>query len=97
MSEQITVTFAEIQATEEKVQSTVSSVNTQLSDLKAFLAPMVSTWTGAASESYQALQNQWDSAANDLNLVLAAIGRAVGEANAGFQSTESSNAARFNA
>lgn len=95
VSDQIFVTFGELQATQEHVQSTVSSVNTALSDLKSYLQPMVSTWTGSAADNYNALQAKWDQSANDLNQVLAAIGRALGQANEGFQTTESSNAARF--
>ena len=95
MSDQIKVTFAQLQATQEQVQGTVTSVNGLLGDLKSYLAPMVSTWTGAAAENYNARQAQWDQAANDLNEVLAAIGRALGSANEGFQSTESQNASRF--
>lgn len=95
MSDQIKVTFAELQATQEKTQSTVTAVNGQLDDLKNYLRPLVSTWTGAAAEAYNAKQQQWDSAATDLNSVLAAIGKALGAANEGYQATESSNAARF--
>lgn len=95
MSDQIKVTFGELQATQEKTQATVTSINGQLDDLKSYLAPLVSTWTGAAAESYNAKQKQWDSAAADLNNVLAAIGRALGSANEGYQATESANASRF--
>jgi 6 kDa early secretory antigenic target len=95
VSDNIKVTFAELQATQEHTQSTVNAINTSLQDLKQYLAPMVSTWTGAAAESYNAKQAQWDQAANDLNQVLAAIGRALGQANEGFQTTESQNASRF--
>ena len=73
----------------------VGSVNGSLADLKSYLQPMVSTWSGTASEAYNAKQAQWDQAANDLNEVLSAIGRALGAANEGFQQTEHSNASRF--
>lgn len=95
MSDQIKVTFAQVQATQDHAQSTVNAMNTALQDLKAYLAPMVATWQGQAAENYHAKQAQWDQAATDLNQVLAAIGRALGSANAGFQTTESQNASRF--
>lgn len=95
MSDQIKVTFGQLQATQEQVQGTVASVNGLLGDLKSYLAPMVATWTGQAAENYNAKQAQWDQASNDLNEVLAAIGRALGSANEGFQTTENQNASRF--
>jgi early secretory antigenic target protein ESAT-6 len=95
VSDQIKVTFAQIQATQERAQSTVASINSSLQDLKSYLAPMVSTWEGQAAQNYHAKQTQWDRAAYDLNQVLSAIGRALGSANEGFQNTESMNARRF--
>ena len=95
VSDQIKVTFGQLQATQEHTQQTVASMNSQLQDLKSYLAPLVSTWEGQAAENYNAKQRQWDTAANDLNEVLAAIGRALGSVNEGYQSTESQNASRF--
>ena len=95
MSDQIKVTFAQVQATQEHARSTVASMNNSLQDLKSYLAPMVSTWDGQAAQNYQAKQARWDQAAYGLNEVLAAIGRALGTANDGFQRTESQNASRF--
>lgn len=95
MSSPIKVTFSQLAATQDQVRNTVANINTQLADLKNYLAPMVSTWTGAAAENYNAAQAQWDRAANDLNAVLSAIGNALGEANDGYQATERSNASRW--
>ena len=95
MSDQVKVTFAQVQATQERAQSTVASINNSLQDLKSYLAPMVSTWEGQAAQNYRARQAQWDHAAHDLNQVLGAIGRSLGSANEGFPSTESQNARRF--
>ena len=95
VSDHIKVTFAQVQATQEHAQSTVANINNSLADLKSYLAPLVQTWEGAAAQNYNAKQQQWDQAANDLNEVLSAIGRALGAANEGFQSTESQNASRF--
>ena len=91
MSE-ILVTFSAISAAEGDVAATSQSINGQLDDLKAYLAPMVATWTGTAAENYQAKQRQWDEAATELNAILAQIGRALGTAGEDFASAESSNA-----
>lgn len=90
-SGEIKVTFSAIAAAEGDVNATVGRINTQLEDLKRFLAPMVSTWTGAAAESYQATQRKWDTSAADLALVLQQIGVKLGEANRTYQDTEKRN------
>jgi WXG100 family type VII secretion target len=95
MSSPIKVTFSQLAATQDQVRNTVSNINTQLADLKNYLAPMVSTWSGSAAENYNAAQAQWDRAAADLNAVLHAIGNALGQANEGYQATEKSNASRW--
>lgn len=94
MSE-IGVNFGSLSGTQQRVAMTSTQITSQLDDLKRFLAPMVSTWTGDAATAYGEKQRQWDAAAADLNTVLGAIGKAVGQANDGYQSTERANAARF--
>lgn len=95
MSGEVRVTFGELSAAQSSISSTVNAVNNQLDDLKSFLAPMVSTWEGTAAETYNALQRQWDTAAADLNQVLAQIATAVGTANEQYQAAESANTSRF--
>ena len=94
MSE-ILVTFSAIQQGQADVASTAGNLNGQLGDLKAYLAPMVSTWSGAAAENYNAKQRQWDEAAQALNEILAQIGRALGSAGDDFQAAENSNASMW--
>ena len=92
---QIGADFGRLAVTQEHIVSTVGQVNGQLADLKSYLAPLVGSWEGEASASYQALQQQWDRASEDLNAVLARIGAALAETNSDFQATEKANAARF--
>jgi WXG100 family type VII secretion target len=94
MSE-ILVTFGEIAAAQQNVASTAQRLNAQLDDLKRYLAPMVASWTGLAADDYRAKQRQWDTAATDLNQVLAQIGVALGQANEGYQQVERANASRW--
>jgi len=95
MSGHMKVTFGELAAGQQNITGTVNAVNGQLDDLKSFLAPMVATWEGSAAETYNALQRQWDTAAADLNQVLAQIATAVGTANDAYQQAESTNTSRF--
>jgi WXG100 family type VII secretion target len=88
---QILVTFGALSQAQADIQSVSNNLNQELGDLKAYLAPMVSTWTGAASSEYQAKQAQWDSAAAELNQILSRIGVAVGQALANYETTEKTN------
>lgn len=91
----VKVTFGELQAAQQNITGTVNAVNGQLDDLRSFLAPMVSTWEGQAAETYNALQRQWDTAAAELNQVLAQIATAVGTANDAYNQAEQANTNRF--
>lgn len=92
---EIKVTFAALQTAQGDVTATAGRITTQLDDLKRLLAPMVTSWSGAASDDYQVKQRQWDAAAADLTAVLARIGVALGAANESYQQVENANAARW--
>lgn len=92
---EVLVTFGEIEAGRGNVASTASRVQQTLDDLKQFLAPLVSTYTGSAAEAWQAKQAEWDRAAGEIQQVLASIGVALGTANEAYQQAEHSNAARW--
>lgn len=95
MVDQIAIDFQRLAATQEHIAQTVTSMNTTLSDLKAFIKPLTVTWTGEASTHYQALQAKWDSSAADLNVVLGRIAAALAEANAQMQAAERKIASTF--
>jgi 6 kDa early secretory antigenic target len=92
---QIKVSFGGLQAAAGNISSQASKVQGSLDDLKSYLAPLVAGWTGNASEQYQAHQKQWDTAAADLQQVLAAIGVAVQRAAEDYADGERANAARW--
>ncbi|MCW0214644.1 MAG: WXG100 family type VII secretion target [Pseudonocardia sp.] len=94
MSE-IKVTFGELAAAQTSVAGTAQRINARLEDLRRRLAPLAATWQGRAATDYAAKQKQWDTAAADLNAVLARIGVALGTANDGYQQVERTNAARW--
>jgi early secretory antigenic target protein ESAT-6 len=95
MSQPIKVTFGEIAGAQQNVAGTAQKMNAQLEDLQRTLQPLVATWQGEAATDYQAKKKQWDTAAADLNQVLAQIGTALGQANEGYQQTERVNASRW--
>ncbi|WP_175420486.1 WXG100 family type VII secretion target [Rhodococcus sp. SGAir0479] len=77
--------FGQIEALKLRIDSIQAQMNGKLDDLKTHIAPMVAEWEGSASEAYQAQQAKWDSAALELNQILDAVGRVVGQGNADMQ------------
>lgn len=94
MSE-IKVTFAGIDGARGNVMTAAGKLNTQLEELKRYLAPMVAQWDGQAATEYGVQQRKWDTAAAELTAVLSQIGVALGAANDGYQQVERANAGRW--
>ncbi len=92
MADHILVTFGAVSQASADAASTAASLNAQLADLKAYLAPLVAAWEGQAASDYAAKQAQWDAAQQGLNDVLAQISRAVGTAHDTYTQTEATNA-----
>lgn len=92
MPDHILVTFGAVQQASADAAGTAANLNAQLADLKAYLAPMVAAWQGAAASDYAAKQAQWDAAQQGLNEVLQQISRAVGSAHDTYSQTEATNA-----
>lgn len=67
-------------------------IESQLSDLKGYLAPLVATWTGEASTDWQSLQQQWNTTADDLNTVLRQIATTLRTSAETYTSGENTNA-----
>ena len=87
----ISVTFGAINEAAMDTDSVASQIAQQLSDLKAYLAPMVASWSGEASSEFQALQAKWDGSATDLNQVLRQMAQALRTAGDNYQNTEKTN------
>lgn len=95
MNAEIRVSFAGLQAASANITSQANKVQGSLDDLKARLAPLVAGWEGGAAEAYNVHQRQWDTAAADLQQVLAAIGTAVQRAADDYADGERQNTARW--
>ncbi|PZS34037.1 MAG: WXG100 family type VII secretion target [Pseudonocardiales bacterium] len=92
MSDQIQVSWPALEAASIDIANTSVSLNQKLGDLKQFIAPMVAEWSGDAQVHYAAKQREWDTAAADLNTILAQIGKAVELAKQDFMDGERNNA-----
>jgi 6 kDa early secretory antigenic target len=95
MPDGIKVTFGGLEAAAGNISTQANKVQSQLDDLKAYLQPLVASWTGEASEMYATHQRKWDTAAADLQAVLAAIGVAVQNAAQDYRDGERTNASRW--
>ena len=87
--------FGAIDEVKAQIDVKQASLNSKLDELKQVIAPLVSEWEGAASQTYQDKQRQWDSSAIQLNQVLDTIGRAVGQGNEDMQAREAANRGMF--
>jgi WXG100 family type VII secretion target len=73
-------------------EAIAGQIEQQLGDLKGYLAPLVASWSGQASTDYQALQQRWNTSAEDLNTVLREIASTLRSAGESYRSGESTNA-----
>ena len=76
-------------------EALAGQIEQQLSDLGGYLAPLVASWTGEASSDYQALQQRWDTTADDLHAVLREIAGALRTASQNYVAGEHRNASMW--
>jgi early secretory antigenic target protein ESAT-6 len=87
----ILVTFGAVNEAAMDTDGVASQIAQQLGDLKAYLAPLVASWSGEASSDFQAQQARWDTSATDLNQVLRQISQSLRTAADNYLNTERSN------
>jgi 6 kDa early secretory antigenic target len=92
MSE-IKVTFGALEAARTDVAGTAARISGRLDDLRRAVTPLAASWDGQAAGEYRQWQRVWDASAADLVRILTEVGRALGDAEAGYRATESANAA----
>jgi 6 kDa early secretory antigenic target len=88
----IKVNFGGLEQGAADIATSASKIQSSLDQLKTDLAPLVNSWTGEASTLYQEHQGKWDTAAADLQTVLAQIGIAVRKAGEDYADGERNNA-----
>ena len=87
----LVVTFGAVNEAAMDADAIATQIAQQLADLKAYLAPLVGTWSGEASTDFQALQAKWDASAGDLNQVLRQISQSLRTAGDNYLNTERTN------
>ena len=91
----IKVGFAQIAEASSNIATTQKSVDQLLDDLKSRLQSIRQSYEGEARAAWEQTQQQWDTAAADLNQVLAQIGTAVQQAGENYQQAEKANVSRW--
>lgn len=94
MSE-IRVNFGQLSQAAHDLEGTAKKIESELHELEQFLKPLVASWEGEAQQAYQAAQDEWDKAAQNMQEICAKMGMAVNAANEAYQQGEKKNAARF--
>lgn len=87
----IYVRFASVAEAATHCSSTLANMNSELDDLRNTVAKVAGSWSGAAAEAYQAKQQQWNQAQQDLGAVLQQIAKALENAHDAYTTTESTN------
>jgi len=90
---EIKVAFGALEAARTDVAGTAARISGRLDDLRRAVTPLAASWDGQAAEGYRQWQRVWDASAADLARILVEIGKALGDAEAGYRATESANAA----
>ncbi|HEX6345449.1 WXG100 family type VII secretion target [Umezawaea sp.] len=91
----IKIDFGSMDALASDIGNQASTLQSTLENLKSRIDPVIAQWEGSTSGAYQASQNKWNQAAEDLQQVLAQIGTAVRAAGEAFQQGEQQNTARW--
>ena len=94
MSE-IKVNFEQLGQAADDLHQTSTKIQQELDQLEQFLKPLVATWEGSAQQAYQAAQDEWDKAAQNMQETTAKMGMTVNTVKERYQAGEKSNASKF--
>jgi WXG100 family type VII secretion target len=89
--------FGAIDALASGIGTQVSTIEGILGDLRNQINQLQNSWEGSANTGFVATKDKWNQAADDLNQCLHQIEIAVQQTNEDARSTESKNAARWDA
>ena len=76
----ISVKFEAVSDVEARIGATLKNLSAELDDLERNLNPIQARWTGEARAAYGVDKKKWDTAKEDMKLVLAQMQKAVKDA-----------------
>ncbi len=91
----IKVSFGAVDSLASSIDSQVKQIEDQLDTLRSAITKLGGEWQGGAQDAFRAVQNNWNSSADDLQQVLNRIAMAVHTAHDQYQQTESQNTATW--
>lgn len=91
MSDAIHVQFSAISGGSADIEGVAAQIKNDLHHLEQVLGPVVRTWSGDAFAAYQRLQQQWDTAANDIARVTQEVSVALNTTHGNYLRTEEAN------
>ncbi|WP_433793047.1 WXG100 family type VII secretion target [Actinoplanes sp. CA-252034] len=77
------------------IAKAVNKLNADLEYLEGEGKKLQGTWSGAAQDAYDVRQRKWQSASQDLQIILAEIGSALERSRDDYQETERAATQRF--
>ena len=86
-----------VQHVEAQLSATLKKLQNRLDELDRQLGPIHSSWSGPAKAAYATDKIKWDKAADDMNLVLAQLKKAVGDAHETYVKLNSQTSRLFGA
>ena len=94
-SGELKVNFGALGTVAADIRTRANNIESRLGQLDGDLAPLRADWTGDASEQYQRAKAEWTAAINDMQALLADVGRSVDESNTAYQNADRTNASRW--
>lgn len=91
----IVYNFGALDSGAQTLEATYGKLMTDIADLEAAVAPMLSIWDGEAKEAYYQCQGIWQRVGNDVGVLVQAVKDGVVETNEIAQVGEQKNRALF--
>jgi WXG100 family type VII secretion target len=91
----IGVTPENLQLLSEEILEGAASIEDLLGELEARVRPLISTWQGSGSDSFDSLWQQWQTGASHIHQALAAISELLGKAAVAYAEADRSIADAF--
>ncbi|MFF8730655.1 WXG100 family type VII secretion target [Streptomyces sp. NPDC015171] len=85
------VTFAQLQSTQSDVRGTVGRLQTELDDMQTLIQKLAGSYEGESVQSWQGVQEEWNSATQELREIINATQQALGAAVDNYQAAEKKN------
>jgi len=89
------VNFDSLQQASADIQKALTTMQSQLDQLKYDAKSLVDTWDGEAQQAYAERQARWEAASADLHAILQGIKRAVDDSLDDYTNTERAATQRF--